>query len=278
MDLEVVLKGVLPSIGAALLLVSLGGARWLPLAVALGLLAASGLLRRQWPEWPHELWTNPNGTAWLPWVVGAGALVAFAEHFKILPRKAGLVLGAVVGAAAVWLVLLKVSARWTPTEVMLRTGGSALAAVLLVAGSRTVLQRAPANPFPAILFTLVLSVDAALITLGGTALIGQLCGAIAAAVGAGIGTALWRRPFAMSAADGTWLGVAHTAFLAAGAFLADLPLAAAGCAAVAPLALLLLREGVGSTKPKTWAFAATALAAVPLAGAVWFALPEASSG
>lgn len=61
MDLEVVLRGVLPPIGAALLLVSLGGSRLVALAVAVGLYVAFGLLRRDWPELPHVLWSAPDG-------------------------------------------------------------------------------------------------------------------------------------------------------------------------------------------------------------------------
>ena len=57
----------------------------------------------------------------------------------------------------------------------------------------------------------LLSLDAALVTLGKSALLGQLCGAVAAALGAGVATSLWRRGFALQAADGVWLGgpVAH---------------------------------------------------------------------
>lgn len=278
MDLEVVLRGVLPPIGAALLFVSLGGSRLVALAVAVGLYVAFGLLRRDWPELPHVLWSAPDGRQWLVWSIAAAALVSLGEHFKVLPRKAGHTAAAVVGVAAVWLVLSKVAANWSPTESLVAIGGGALILLLVLLGTRIVMARAPATMFPAILWTLVLSIDAAVITLSGSALLGQMCGAVAAAVGASIGTALWRRPFALTIADGSWLAVTHVLFVLAAKHLAELPWSAAACLLVAPLAALPVRDGVGASRPKLWAFLATPLVAVPLAGAVWFATQGGSSG
>ena len=277
MDLEVALKGVLPSIGAALLLVTLGGSRLTALAAAIGVFVAHGLLK-SWPQLPHVLWQQPNGTEWLVWAIATAALVALAEHYRVLPRRVGDLVGALAGAAAVWFVLLAVSKNWTPTDTLRNVGGGALIAVFGVLGNRVVMSRAPATVFPAVLYTLILSVDAAVLTLGRSALLGQLCGAVAAALGAAIGTAIWRRPFALTVADGTWLAIAHCTLMLAGVHLASLPWSAAGCALVAPLALLLLRDGVGSAKPVLWSLIATLLVAVPLGGAVWFVMENASSG
>lgn len=277
MDLEVVLKGVLPPIAAGLLLVTLGGSRLSALAVAVGMFVAHGLLK-SWPPMPHELWSNPNGIAWLVWSIAAAALVSLGEHFRVLPRKAGHTAGAIVGVAAVWFVLLKAAANWSPTAMMLNVGGGALIVLVVLLGTRVVMARAPASIFPAIVLTLVLSVDAAVLTLGRSAFLGQLCGAASAALGASIGTAIWRRPFALTVADGTWFALAHSLFVLAGVHLAEVPWSVAACALVAPLALLPIREGVGAAKPKLWAFLATLLAAAPLLGAVWFALQAESSG
>ena len=63
MDLDVLLRGAAPPIVAVLLLVSLAGSRMLPLAMAIGLYVAYGLLKG-WPALPHELWRDPNGVAW----------------------------------------------------------------------------------------------------------------------------------------------------------------------------------------------------------------------
>lgn len=277
MDPEVVLKGVLPPIGAALLLVSLGGARLTALAAAIGLLVAYGLLKA-WPALPHELWSEPNGTEWLLWGIAAAALVTLGERFRVLPGNAGHTAGAVCACAVVWFVLQKVATNWSVTESLLGIGGGALIVLLLMLGTRVVLARAPATIFPAMVFTLILSVDAAVLTLGRSALLGQLCGAVSAALGAAVGTALWRRPFALTVADGTWLAIAHGVFLLAGVHLASLPWSAAVCALLAPLAMLPIRDGVGAKKPRLWAFLATILVLVPMAGAIWFAMGEGPSG
>lgn len=274
MDLEVVLRGVLPPLVAALLLVSLGGSRLLALAAAIGLYVAYGLLKREWPEPPHVLWAEPDGRQWLVWAVAAGALMTTLEHVRVLPRRGAAIAGALAGVAGVWLVLLKVARNWSPTDTMLQVGGGALVVALSVAGIRTVAARAPATVFPAILWTSILSIDAALLAASGSAFLGQLCGAVAAALGAAVGTVLWKKPFALGAAEGTWLGIAHVLFVLAGKHLADVPWSAAACALVAPLLPLLLRDGFGAKRPGAWAFAATALVAMPLAGAVWFALPD----
>jgi len=277
-ELEVVLKGVLPPIGAALLLVTLGGSRLVALAVATGLFVAYGLLMKTWPELPHVLWSQPDGRQWLVWSIVAAALVSVAEQFRVLPRQAGHTAAAILGVAAVWLVLSKVAANWSPTEALVSIGGGALILLVVLLGTRVVMSRAPATIYPAILWTLVLSVDAAVITLSGSALLGQMCGAVAAALGAAIGTVLWRRPFALTVADSTWFVLAHALFVLAGKHLGELPWSAAACLFVAPLAALPVRDGVGAKRPSLWAFLATILVAVPLAGAVWFAMPSESSG
>lgn len=278
MDLEVVLRGVLPPIGAALVLVGLGGARLTALAVAVGLYVAYGLLKREWPEWPHVLWNAPDGRQWLVWSIAAAALVSVGEQFRVLPRKTAHTLGAVVGVASVWLVLMKAAANWSPTEAFATIGGGALITLLVLLGARVVMARAPATVFPAMLWTLVLSVDAAVLALGGSTLIGQMCGALAAALGAAVGTAIWRRPFALTIADATWFALAHALFVLAGKHLAEVPWSAATCLFIAPLAALPVRDGVGTRRPRLWALLATLLVAVPLAGAVWFALQVGGSG
>ncbi|MGC6487509.1 MAG: hypothetical protein ACON4Z_07685, partial [Planctomycetota bacterium] len=102
MDPVALLKGALPPILAALLLVSLWGARLLPLAAALGLYVAYGLLK-DWPPLPSTLWRDPNGTAWLVWGVAALASVSSLERLGALPARVGAVLGAAAASGALWL-------------------------------------------------------------------------------------------------------------------------------------------------------------------------------
>ena len=242
MDPIVVLKGALPPIVAALLLVSLAGVRLLPLAMALGLYVAHVLLKA-WPPLPHELWGNPNGTEWLLWGVIAAGLVSLLEHTRVLPQKVAPAVAVLVAAATVWLELSKLATRWTANEVLLQVGGGGVAVALMALVARASIVRAPVGIASAVVWSTILSLDSLLLTLASSAFLGQLCGAVAAAVGAAAGTVLWRRPFALSPADGTWLGVAHGGFVLAGAHLADLGWPAAGVAMLAPCSLLLLRGG-----------------------------------
>lgn len=273
MDPMLVLKGALPPILAALLLVSLAGVRLLPLAAAIGLFVAYGLLKQwqDWPTWPHELWAAPNGTMWLLWGVFAVALIALLEHLRLLPRKLGMALGLSVGAAAVWFLLQKVAAanQWTALDLAIHVGGGGFAVALLVLASRTAIERGPSSLGPAIVFSTMLSADAAIIAFS-SGLLGQLCGVVAAAVGAAAGTSLWRRPFALRAADGTWLGAAHGLFLLAGVHLSYVSWASAGCALLAPCTLLLLRPSLAA-KPAAWTVAGLLLTLIPLGAGGWFA-------
>jgi hypothetical protein len=98
-----------------------------------------------------------------------------------------------------------------------------------------------------VVWSTILSLDSVLLTLASSAFLGQLCGAVAAAVGAAAGTVLWRKPFALTAADGTWIGVAHGGFVLAGKHLADLGWPAAAVAMLSPCALLLLRGGLAKS-------------------------------
>jgi hypothetical protein len=269
MDPQIVLKGAVPPIAAALLLVSLGGARLLAAAAAIGLYVAFGLLK-EWPAWPHELWHDPDGRQWLVWAVAACCFVATLERCRALPVQAGAVLGAATGAFGVWLVVQKVVARMETGSALLHVGGAALVLVLVQLASRRALARAPATVAPAIVWTVVLSIGAGIVALSGTALLGQLCGAVAAAVGAGAGAGLWKRPFALAPADATWLAGGLVLFLVAGVQLADLPLEAALCAAAAPAAVALLPATL-ARHPVRWTICALLLAFVPLALAGWLA-------
>lgn len=231
MELEVVLKGALPPILAALLLVSLGGARWLAVAAALGLWVAFALLKSV-PDSPVALWSSPNGTQWLLWMVIGAACLSTLEHFRLWRGRLATITAVVLAALGTWLVLQKLAARWSAGEVLLQIGlGWVVVAVVVLATRRALAGRR--GPWPAVVAAAVLSVDAGLLAgFGGSALLGQLCGAVAAAVGAGVGTALWRKGFALGAADGTWLGLAHGLFLLGGVHLASLPWWAGLAAAV----------------------------------------------
>ncbi|MBL8723457.1 MAG: hypothetical protein JNK49_05390 [Planctomycetes bacterium] len=238
MDLKPVLQGVLPPLAAALLLVGLGGPRLVAAAVAIGAFVAYVLLK-QWPALPTELWSSPNGTEWLLWTLLGALLLATLEHARVLRGRVALGAALLLAGLGPWLLLMKVAARWSLDLRLLHLGGGGLAAVLLVWLWRRYLQRATPGLLPGVLGTVLLSGDAALLAGQGSALLGQMCGAFAAALGAGCGTWLWRRTFALGSADGTWIGLAHALFLLAGVHLSSLPWSFAVAMALAPGLLLL---------------------------------------
>lgn len=277
MDLDVLLRGSAPPIVAGLLFVSLAGARLLPLAMAVGLYVAHGLLKA-WPPWPHELWSEPNGVAWLMWGAIAAGAVALLQHVRVLPNRIAPVVAVAVAGAAVWLMLGKVANQWSGGEVALHVGGGGLLAAATMLAVRTVVQRRPTATAQSVavasLFTVMLSIDAGLLVLGKSAFLGQLCGAVAAALGSATFTTIWRRDFALRPADGFWIGGAHAMFVLSGVHLAYLEWWPAGLALGAPLLLLAIPRKLDEARPLVWSVVAFVLVLAPLAAAMWLAKPE----
>ena len=275
MDLVALLKGALPPVLAALLFVSLWGSRALPLAAGLGLYLAYGLLK-DWPPSPLSLWHDPNGAAWLVWGVCGLALTSALERFGVLPARVAAAVGAIAAAAALWLMLRKLALRWDGGEVVLYVGIGAAVAALGTLSARAALARAPRSKAPAALFTALLTLDAVLVTLGKSALLGQRCGAAAAALGASVGAALWRRGESLAAGDGAWIGGAHVLFVLAGVQLGYLGWWPAACAlaALAPLGLLRPRADAG---PCRWLLCVAPLPLALMGVATWLAAPAPSA-
>lgn len=274
MDPITILKGTLPPILAALLLVSLWGARALPLAMGIGVYVAYGLLK-DWPLLPHELWSDPNGTAWLVWGVLAFGLVALLENLRVLPKRVAPGVGVAVAAVALWLMLAKLAQRWDGGEIALHVGVGGLVVALTTVLMRSVTARAPEGLPAAGLMMVLLSLDAGLVTLGKSALLGQLCGAVAAALGGAAGTSIWRRGFTLRSADGVWLGGAHAMFVLAGVQLGYLAWWPAICALAAPFPLWLLRA-VAPGRPWRWLLIAGPVPLALMVLAMVLAAPEPS--
>lgn len=277
MDYDVLIRGAAPPILAALLLVSLAGSRMLPLAMAIGLYVAHGLLK-EWPALPHELWSDPNGVAWLTWGMVATAMLTLAQHLRLLPARITPGAAVIVAALSVWLMLSKVASRWSGVEVALHVGGGGLLVAATMLAVRAVIARRPAATAQSVavgtLFMVVLSLDAGLLVLGKSAFLGQLCGAVAATLGAAVFTKIWRPTFTLRAADGIWIGGAHALFVLAGVHLSYLPWWPAGCALAAPFLLLLVPRSFDQARALRWLVVAVPLVLVPLIVAMWLARPE----
>lgn len=274
MDPVLLLKGALPSVVAALLLVSLLGGRGLPLAAGLGIYLAFGLLK-DWPPAPHVLWHDPNGAAWLIWGMIALATVATLDHLRLLHGRAAPTTSGIAGVAVLYLMLAKIAQRWSLGDAALHLGVAAVVVALTISAFRGVLARAPRSAAPAVLMSVLLSLDAGLVTLGKSALLGQLCGAVAAALGAAVATTIWRRGFSLATPDGVWIGGAHALFVLAGVHLGYLEWLPAGFALAAPLPLWLLR-GTSNNRPVAWFMIAGAMPLAMMGIAMWLAAPAPS--
>ena len=215
-ELRAILYGVLPGIAGGLLLVGLLGRRWLGLAISLGVVVAFCLLRQTLPEWPHDLYSGRNDAMeWLIWCLLLAGAMSIVGGRKLLPLRIALPPVAVLLCLQVWLMLRRASRRWESGEVLLHHGLAMVAFVgLWLLLRRTAVQRR--GLALGIAWTACLSIDAFVLLEGRSALQGQLAGGAAAALGAAVGTALWRRPFSIDASAPLPLLVAHGGLLLAG--------------------------------------------------------------
>lgn len=154
-DLEPILNGLLPPIAAAFLLVSLGGARLVPLAAAVGLYVAYVRIK-QWPALPTELWSSPNGTEWLLWSVIAAQLLSLLEYAKVWRGRLATVSAALLGAFGIARPA-EGRCAMVDLDIALHVGGGAVAVALLALGMRSLLQRARPGPWPGVVITVILA-------------------------------------------------------------------------------------------------------------------------
>ena len=237
--IRAVLYGVLPALGAALLLVGLLGTRWLGVANGLGLLVTLGLLKQRRPLWPHELWAgNNDAMLWLCWGALAVGLLAALHPRRELPGWLAVPSGLACIGGNFWLVLVNPRKRWEVTECVLQHEAAiAVAAV----GWLSVRRAIGARPGPLMAWALsgCLAGDAALLHFSGSTLQGQLGGAVATAFAAAAGTALWRHPFVLDRTAALPFAAIHGGLLLTGVHLSELGPVPAVLAGVAPCALVL---------------------------------------
>ena len=250
--LRTVLFGVLPGMAGGLLLVGLLGRRWLGVAMAIGVFSAYVLVKAV-PPWPVELYLGDgNGLHWLLWFVTGAGLIALVGGMKPLPLALSLPLAAVWFGAQTWFLLGRLRLRWAMTESVVQHAAAFLLLVAVWALLRRVLVRQHGIGV-GIVWTVCLLADSVVLLLGRSALQGQLAAGAAAAFGAAVGTALWRRPFAIGPATALPFVTTHVGLLLAGYHFSFLPAGAVLCAAVAPGGLLLaVRSPEAAQRP--WRF------------------------
>lgn len=267
--IRVVLYGVLPALGAALLLVGIAGTRLLGVANGLGLLVTLGLLKQRMPTWPHDLWAgNNDAMLWLCWgALGVGVLAA-AHPRRELPAWLSIPSGIACIGGSFWLVLVNPRKRWETTESIAQHG----AAIVLTTLTWLSVRRAiGARPGPLMAWTLggCLAGDAVLLHFSGSTLQGQMAGAAATAFAAAGGTALWRHSFVLDRAAALPFAAIHGGLLLTGVHLSELGIGAATIAGLAPAALLLCGTGgPGTSAAMRFVLGVTGMVGLLLA-AIW---------
>lgn len=239
------------------------------LAVAAGFLAAYfAILHGQWSPLPKA------ALDWLPWI----ALAALASApVECIANAAGrlatrLALAVAVGAVVVWPALAGLGLP----KAMLLAG---TAGVLMCAVWTYMARSADSRRTPPWLLALVAGGAALALMLDSSQSIGQLSGALASALAAGVAFNLPRVRMAFSPA------AAGTAVLILGALLANAVVYAgfppgyvallAGALAVDPLVRTLNRLRNGREGAATWALT-TVLTALPVGATVFLAVKAAS--
>lgn len=260
-----VAKGVAPALIAAVVGVGLLGARALGFVIAAGAFVVYGLLKR-WPDLPHALWSAPDATQWWLWALVGAALLGGLERARVLRGAVAEATVILLGVCAVWLMLHRVTASTAGSERLLSLGVPMAALAALTLGARAAAP-APRGCSVVALWTVCAVAAALVLTLGGSALFGQLAGAYAAALGASSVLLLRRRPVTLAPADATAFALAHGGLLTAGLFIAEVTLAPALIVGLAPLAALLLRSSRRAAPVLAWSLT-LALAAVALGLAI----------
>lgn len=263
--LKVALRGVLPGIGAALLLVGLGGRRFTALALAVGMLVAMGLLK-EWPQWPWVMFPGGNGLHWLVWALVVAGIVGLLLDID-WPVRITTPLALAALAVLPWFTVTQLRARWSATDTALHVGIGAAALVALWLSLRPVVAR-PKGLLAEVAWTTTLAVDSWILLRSGSAYPGQLASALAAALGTVAALGWWRSSFRVG--PGAALGVAagHGGILLAGVELGELDLGPAFAALAAPAGLWLAVAGPLQGRPRLASVAAVAVTGGLLALAI----------
>jgi hypothetical protein len=262
-----VLCGVLPAIAAALVLFGVGGKRCLGLALGAALLAAASLLQSALPILPHVLYQGGNDyKQWLCWSVIAAGVLALPTGARFPPVWLAVPVGLALLGSEIWFMLTNLRGRMETAESVLKHGVPfVLMGFTWLALARTAARR------DGVALALALGVcmcgDAAVLMLGGSALLSQLAGTMAAVWITAAVTALWHRPLQLGVASMLAFVAAHGGLLLAGALFSDLPYEVAAIAAVAPASLLVAGGLEGRAKLRL--FLGLVLLLAIYAGAVW---------
>ncbi|HKE01255.1 MAG TPA: hypothetical protein VKE69_09615, partial [Planctomycetota bacterium] len=207
--------------GVALLVAGVTRLRFLAAAAVALAFAAAFVEIVGRPSFPPK-----ESTHWLPWVAAAAVAAALLEPSPLL----GKAVRAIACVAVPVVFLSRLPGSWTePTRVVW--------AAALVGGTAVVwlsldgLARAAAPSAMLAATWIVAAASAVAIGLSGSAVLGQLAGAVAAALGAALVLCVWKPASAVAPGVVPAVALLLPALWICGRFFAELPLSAMACLA-----------------------------------------------
>ena len=266
------LFGVLPAIAVVLLMVGVGGPRWLGLAlscaVCVPLAMEDGL-----PSWPWQLDLvrgPPRAALW--WLLALGGVFGSAYDLRALPRALALVVELLLVAALPWLLSapLRRSASFEGGVVYLFVEWLVLAALWWGLRRAAHAQRGLAVPLA---MTVALACDAWLMRVTATGADWKLAGVAAVALGLAVVTTTWRRPFECRGGAVLCMTLAHSGLLLCGRNAAGVQHGSFALAWLAPLAFSVALVPRLRRAPRAGALAGVLAVASVGAVAVWAGVP-----
>lgn len=254
--LEQALLGILPALVVAV--VGFGGA-WGPRGREAGrcsrlrALAGAGA----WAGGFFAAYVALQGLPPFPPVTGVEALawsvvaLAAVSLFPAPGRAAMLVSAAAAAVVMAWMSHRLWGGAWTtPGEAVVWIAVAAAAACLVELGVAGAGRRA-GRVFPPVLVTVITGAGALVLSLGGSALLGQLCGALATVGGVAVAAACWNPAFALGREAVRVVAITFVALLAAGFWFAETdPWALLATAAAAPAGVVVAEVFPGPRSPK----------------------------
>ncbi len=266
------LFGALPAVAAVLLLVGVGGPRWLALALALAVCVPLAL-EDGVPPWPWQLdlvHGPPRPALW--WLLLLAGAFGAAFDLRALPAAIAVPAEVVLCAALPWLLSSPLRAGWSFEAAVLLLGLGWSVVALLWWGVRRAAEARPGVWVP-LAMTGALAVDAWLLRAAGDGPDWRPAGVAAVALAFACLTASWRGAFVCGSGAVLLMTLAHTGLLLCGRSEAGLRAASFVLAWCAPLPLATValpwfagRRGAG---------AAVGVAGAALLGAlaIWASVP-----
>lgn len=259
----------------ALALVGVGGRRFVAPALVLGL-GAVFVVFKGWPPLPHELWSgNNDGLMWLCWALVVAALIGWLQDLRWLPPGVFALGGFLIGCALPLFVSARLHAlfaaatpRWTGWAVAGHLGVAIAMQVAVWVAMARASERRQGILLP-ILWTVCLVAASLALLHSGSALLGQLAGGFAAALGMATATAIWRRPLALGEGAVLTLAAGHIGLVFAGHHLGELERLPALALALAPATVWLGGARELARWPRVGAAVAVVSAGATSGYAVW---------